>query len=76
MAAAALSTVRIVGFGLSVAVSSMVPNPAPSGLDLVQRLRRLNFLLGLPFAEGEAEKRESIDVFPVRLSSGLASLLL
>jgi hypothetical protein len=69
--------VSIVGFGLSVADSSIVPRPAPSGLDLVQRLRRLNLLLGLPpFTEGELEKRESTDVFLVTLSSGLVSLLL
>jgi hypothetical protein len=66
----------MVGFGLSLAVSSIVPSAAPSGLDLVQRLRRLSLRLGLPLAERGLERRESIDVFPVRLSSGLASLLL
>lgn len=77
MAAAAFSTVNIVGFGLSTVDSSIVPKPAPSGLDLVQRLRRLSFLLGLPpFAEGELEKRESSDVFLVEISSRPVNLLL
>jgi hypothetical protein len=77
LAAAAFSIVNIVGFGLSAVDSSMVPKPAASGLDLVQRLRRLSFLLGLPpFAEGELEMRESNDVFLVELSSTPVSLLL
>lgn len=77
MAAAAFSTVNIVGFGLSTVDSSIVPKPAASGLDLVQRLRRLSLLLGLPpFAEGELETRESNDVFLVEVSSRPVSLLL
>lgn len=77
MAAAAFSTVNIVGFGLSIADSSIVPRPAASGLDLVHRLRRLSFLLGLPpFAEGGLETRESIDVFLVEVSPRPVSLLL